>query len=291
MGLIAQLDETIPVPLLGKRYDDSLLNAGSLALLDFSHPLTGVNSVPANGALINNIAWKQAQALLGLGTQSTLSWGFANNLTVTDGLVELTPKKGLHVITSQTTMAANRRMRINFPDPIRRYLADNPTRKIYFSIWARYTRLAMNGAVLNDKHNLAMLYDSALGSASKWAFWMQNNSNYIGAGKSLGANTPTPVLGNFYRNLAVDGWTGGSSSGTITAALTGYVKVGEDSPNVTLEVNKSPSMIIYRVYLEDLTASGRSYAQADADDLARYTRAFSTGRFVGDTFTNPATLP
>lgn len=56
--------------------------------------------------------------------------------------------------------------------------------------------------------------------------------------------------------------------------------------------NNAPSFVFYRTYLEDLTLSGRTYAQVSAADLALYNAAFGAGgRYAGDTFTDPATLP
>jgi hypothetical protein len=42
-----------------------------------------------------------------------------------------------------------------------------------------------------------------------------------------------------------------------------------------------------------LTVSGRTYAEVDAIDHALYTREVLTpgGRYYGDTYTDPATLP
>jgi hypothetical protein len=48
----------------------------------------------------------------------------------------------------------------------------------------------------------------------------------------------------------------------------------------------APSFILYRFYLEDLTVSGRSYAEVDAIDYALWQTDFGAGgRFAGDTFT------
>lgn len=50
--------------------------------------------------------------------------------------------------------------------------------------------------------------------------------------------------------------------------------------------------MIYRVYIEDLTVSGRTYAQVDSIDFALWQAAFAAGgKFYGDTYTDPSTLP
>lgn len=48
-----------------------------------------------------------------------------------------------------------------------------------------------------------------------------------------------------------------------------------------------------RAYVEDLTVSGRTYAEVDAIDHALYTKEVLTpgSRYYGDTFTDPATIP
>ena len=44
--------------------------------------------------------------------------------------------------------------------------------------------------------------------------------------------------------------------------------------------------------IEDLTVSGRTYAEVDALDYALYQAAFAAdGRYHGDTNTDPSTLP
>lgn len=54
----------------------------------------------------------------------------------------------------------------------------------------------------------------------------------------------------------------------------------------------SPSAIFYRFYLEDLTLSGRTWAEVDALDARLFASAFAPGgRYYADTFTDPATIP
>lgn len=56
-------------------------------------------------------------------------------------------------------------------------------------------------------------------------------------------------------------------------------------------MNQAPSWILYRAYLEDLTESGRTYAEVDAIDTAEYVKAFNPdGRYHDDLWTPPATL-
>ncbi|WP_171495393.1 hypothetical protein, partial [Acinetobacter soli] len=56
-------------------------------------------------------------------------------------------------------------------------------------------------------------------------------------------------------------------------------------------LNDVPSLIIYRIYIEDLNASGRTFAEVKAIDDAEFEKAFAVGgRFYGDTWSDPATI-
>lgn len=57
--------------------------------------------------------------------------------------------------------------------------------------------------------------------------------------------------------------------------------------------NVAPSWVVYSWHMCDLTVAGLTYAQADAIDLAEYTKQVLTpgGRYYGDTNTDPATIP
>lgn len=46
--------------------------------------------------------------------------------------------------------------------------------------------------------------------------------------------------------------------------------------------------MLYTLWIEDLTASGRTYAQSSAEGLALMGRGFNEGgEYCGDTFTSP----
>ncbi len=66
-----------------------------------------------------------------------------------------------------------------------------------------------------------------------------------------------------------------------------YLSAGADAA-----YNGHSSRVYYRFYLEDLTISGRTYAQVEALDKAVFDAAFAAGgRYNGDTWTSPTTLP
>jgi hypothetical protein len=82
-----------------------------------------------------------------------------------------------------------------------------------------------------------------------------------------------------------------AGSGDTVAAAAGSIIFGNGGSGSAL-TNQCPSDIFYRGYCEDLTVSGRTYADVDALDKALWDAAFAAGgRFAGDTFTAPSTFP
>lgn len=55
-------------------------------------------------------------------------------------------------------------------------------------------------------------------------------------------------------------------------------------------INATPSYIVYRVYIEDLNLSGRTFEEVKAIDDAEHAKAFANGgRFYDDTWSDPVT--
>jgi hypothetical protein len=281
-------DTTLPI-----LQTDPLIVPGTLLLVDFGRAEThSLDSVPAHGAQIGNIAWATAAAVLGSGSLSTLSPTFQNTFVgaPTMGLVERTPKKGLHVITSQTAMdSAGRYASITLPNALRDYLWTNlPGRTIYTSVWGRHTRMATQGTD-------AMAHFAATASPTanyvnllyRGALWVPTSGGTFVGQRSVPS---TGALGNWYAAGAQNGWTGtrpGTAAGSEAVFWFGARGAYEG-----FQRNAAASVIVYRIYMEDLTTSGRTFSAVDAADKALYDAAFgSGGRFASDSFTAVATLP
>lgn len=264
-------DTTLPVLRA-----DGILSAGSLALMDLSHSQGMVSGVPANGALIPNIAYAEAAAILGGGTASTLSTTFVNNAQSVDALFERTLKLGLQGIYSQVNQTTNGRgAQLNLAAPIRDYIIANKTHRFYISVWARRTRAAIGDQRFMEFGNGG----SYLGFMSRSAITSKvaGPSNQIG-----GLNT---VANRFVAMQAQAG-----SADTVSTPAASFV-FGNIGSGTALQ-NQCASDIFYRAYCEDLTVSGRTYAQVEAIDQALWTAAFAAGgRFNGDTYTEPSTFP
>ena len=62
-------------------------------------------------------------------------------------------------------------------------------------------------------------------------------------------------------------------------------------PLSSATANKAVDFVLYDFYLEDLTVSGRNFADVDALFAAKHAQIHGTnGRFVGDTWRDPASI-
>jgi hypothetical protein len=231
-----------------------------------------------------------AADVIGAGTENSLAGVFENTLVgePTMGVVERSSKFGLAVIASQVgNDTSNRHAGVAIPSDIMSYiLAQTPGHAFYVSIWGRHTRAATAsispigymGSSVNANNHAFVFYKQPSGSPS-------SGSAFVG-----GRSDPnSAATGNFFRNVAFDEYTGTEAS---LGSTSGGFWFGQRGIFSSLQRNGAASGIIYRIFIEDLTVSGRSYATLDAADKAAFDLAFASGgRFYNDTFTNPATLP
>jgi hypothetical protein len=273
--------------------NDPILVNGSLILLDAVNWASGV---PDNGAILRNIAAIEAGDI---GLTGELGGAVVYTGTLNDGTkgkVERTLKGAIHAIVSQSVdMTGNHGVDIELPTSIMQHMVSNPTHNFYFSQWRRLTRSSLSTSPEAAK---AFAY---IGRNTSTGYLMltQNGTtilpattNQLGRHSAIGEN----VQGNNFVNVA-----GKSNDGT-TPTIAQYSLPGTRSLAqfgvLALQNNYAPirkalqSWAIYRMYVEDLTISGRTHAQVDAIDYGLYQEAFGAGgRFAGDTFTSPSTIP
>lgn len=84
---------------------------------------------------------------------------------------------------------------------------------------------------------------------------------------------------------------------TLQAKLTGAgtskrkINIGGGTLEPYNATSGNPSWILYRIYIEDLSLSGRTYEQVKAIDDAEFAKAFAAGgKFFDDTWNDPATV-
>jgi hypothetical protein len=294
---VAVTDNNIPI-----LYPDPIMSTGSLMLVD------GSLSTPAdllNGSIMNNIAVDIAAAMVGSGNISTLSPYIVRGAAFSSpvGIAEITSKKGIHTIISQVNHTNNTTQNwgLHIPSLVRAYLYTNRSHKFYFSAWRRTTRVPASGldfakeAILFRDTNNYLTHEHS----SSNALFDGQFRPYGAAGKDGQRIATGMVLGNYIKNAAINTVTGDVVTGNGTASGADSEKGnalhaigGNLNAFTTGSNNKHSSFITYRIYIEDMTVSGRTYAELDALDYALYQAAFASGgKFYGDTFTDPSTLP
>lgn len=274
-------DDSLPV-----LRNDPLLSSGSLLLVDFGHSLGSVVGVPVRSDRLPNIAGDIAATVTGQADNALIMW--TNTApAATEMKMERTPKKGFHVIRSQVTDVAGTTACLRVPPGLLAYLLTNKTHSYYLSIWQEVTRTFTTNGSPNP--HITALAGVNIGNDKLFAITasgsVNGSTNLIGQSKNI---DPTAAVGDSKIQVAVNGISGTLTSFTYDTLFSfgGSLNAG----NTGLHVGGS--QILYRVYLEDLSVSGRDYATVKALDDALYAAAFATGgKFFGDTFTDPATLP
>lgn len=265
---------------------DQIEAPGSIFLFEPAHSMGLVTGVPGGNASVPNIMWAKAAALIGSGTQSSLAGTVADRSADSAlWLVERTTKGGIHGISTQAgAQVAQGAWVGRFPDAIRDYIRANlPAHTFYFSSWRKITRPGLFSNAPQSHYHLAnntndFLFHSASGVFVPTANSLNSPALYD---KDIAAGTNKFMAG------AVSAVTGAPA-----AAIPVDFGVGTFDAWSGANFNKAPSFVIYRVYCEDLTVSGRSFATVSALDKALFDAAFGVGgRYENDAYTDPATRP
>lgn len=266
--------------------DPILPDRGALLLLDASKPSGTWPSGATSGMTIPNLAAESARALTGNSLSGT--WDVATTGSIS---AARTSKGGMHVVAGlQSPLPSGNYARIAMPAALAEYVFENLTHSFYLSQWTRATRVPAAGSgappftasvAKSDSSYLASLYrDGTEVSAFPNA--------YFGTSQRLGYRMGTPAAGAANLNsVATAGWVGTKPVSSSEIQTLPFV-LGRSGP-VQATQQSQPSLILYRCYLEDLTASGRTFAEVDAADNAAFTREVLTsgGRYHGDTYNAP----
>jgi len=256
-----------------------ILTSGSLVLVEPA--VSWAAGVPANGSTVPNDAATQAATTIGSAAPTL---GFRSNLLGAGLVLERTAKGGLHGIVTQGA-STGAYSDIQFPSTVKSWLLANPTHDMYLSMWIDVTKVASSGTATSimGVHNIATSTTNLL------AFTGNTTAPANGAATALGARNRGPVtaVGTKLTNIAASDWSGTvpSTVGNMVASSAQWGEVGNINI-VTAARGTGASYVLYRMYLEDLTVSGRTYADVDALDNALYTEAFGAGgAYSGDTYT------
>lgn len=275
---------------------DKLESPGSIMLFDGKHQFGEFSGLPGIGSEVPNAVSSIAARLLGVTeSQTALKVLDASAEAPSIFKKERTLKGGIHgIITQSGGQASSQMYLIGAGDAVRNYIRDNPSHVFYVSIWQRVTRKALASSAAQSPFH----FTNSSGGTTNYRFHMQagqpfpsQSSPSVWRGSSnvpSAADKDVSDGTNRFTSLAVQG---NSGNGPVASDPLTF-GVGTFATWSSLNYNKAASRIIYRAYIEDLTVSGRTYAEVEAIDYALYQEAFAPGgKFYGDTYTDPATLP
>lgn len=270
-------------------YVDPIEAPGSLLLLDMTHPLSDLGAgAPVHGNSYPNLFATKAAPLLNTSdTSLSIVSVFAEP---SHGKVERSRMGGIHVIQSVTQDKSNAGFQLRLPAAIVDYFKANHTHQFYVSQWGKTTR-----AESSSQHSVG-----ALSGSTAFSFaWTLADSNTVGGGPTkLGLRAVAEEVAGVtnFRNVGVTNFGPDFRDAVIQPQSGALFEVGNFLvPNAgNGKRGLHGAQIFYRGYIEDLTVSGRTYAEVDAIDYAEYTKQVLTagGRYYGDTVpTDPSVLP
>lgn len=280
-------------------YDPIESREGSLFLWDAG--LSPLSSMPAIGASLPNLLSEFANAD---GKEFTFAKGGTSQAEHDSYLKrELTAKGGLHWIASQSRATdlptGGTYFGVKANTALKTHMANNimgATPSIFISIWDSVTRYVTKAT------GYAPLLAYVNNNTTNIAAYLQSDKTVI----ALGVPSPYPSVSklgltclnaniqnnpNFYQaNINRYGGTGITTSNDLFIG-TGQIPPYSGFIAANQAHNASPSYALYRIYIEDLSLSGRTFDQVRAIDEAEFIKAFGVGgRFYGDTWSDPATI-
>jgi hypothetical protein len=302
-------------PNLRKVADIDILESdGVLLLIEPNHPASQWTGVPMSGTTVENLFAAQAASIFGtseVNEHQVLNYANVTTGGTTYGKIERSTKGGLHGIFSQ---ADARVMEASGLAPyieifasagLQAWMYTHPDNDIYISVWGQITRPHRVGTV-----DTTFVTDGLLpqvffraGTTGRRFQLLANSVSSLITSPSLGyEHGSTLANGAVFASagssgFAAEGHTPPSSATAMDNTLLAMGGIGAYAlvrSGATTTKARWPSWIFYRLFIEDLTISGRTYAEVHAIDKDMYTRRVLTpgGRYYGDTApTNPTTIP
>jgi hypothetical protein len=278
-------DTSLPILL-----DDPILPVnGALLLADvFTDASAGVPTK------LKNIAAPQASTLLNT-SEAALDFEYQVLGSITDAQVMTyrTPKRGVQGIVSRVNQnpTQNTGKTYNIPQAILNYLVDHPTNSIFYSVWSLPVNAPtppQNGP-LGVGHKETTSYHTFV---FKTGTYPNNKPNsYFKPTSNLNGSIGLPRIDS----LEVRSFNNGTTTVVAPPAkssMKGTVGWGRVNEMNAFSLSTDFSFVFYRLYIEDLTVSGRDFATVSAIDQALHTAAFGAGgKFAADTYKPITDLP
>lgn len=275
-------------------------NGGALLLVEPGAPNgLGFAGVPANGSAVPNIAKSQALAAISGATEAAVTPALGYGTFIPDGgstprgKIERTAKGGLHTIfrpadESVTTGLGqlHSEIRMTNAGPFVAFLeARKATDSFFWTSW--FVDTYIPSGILNTYDDVLHAHSNTAASGN----YMIRQGSVQSQNADLGSkNAANAVNVATYASAGTNDAVGTSPLQALVTMLTGIYGSLNTYNGGGSTYGKHRSRAHYLVYLEDLTISGRTYAQVEAINAAAHAAAFGPkGRYAGDTWTNPAT--
>lgn len=283
---------------------DDILSKGSLMLVDPTSPISAWPAgVPEDNYRLPNLADATASRIIS-GDIRPFVKKEAN--MAAGSFIERTAKGGLRVgvASGQTVLSG---ANLVMPDPILQYILNNQSHEFYFSTWSYVTQSAQSTSTDEPHLHIYRGVDQGYPRGGVASISAQGNWDRPTGGNQTGrySNNPNNV-GSQFRNIAGHVFGQKNSAGdplTISdfpqnkhKSLASFGPANDESlytasssvgPGVG---RKLQSWNMYRVYIEDLTVSNRSYSTVHNIDIGLFNKEVvnSGGRYFGDSWTaNP----
>lgn len=259
---------------------DGIESSGSLLLVEPGHSADPWIGVPVTTSRVPNLLRSSADTVTG---KATMDGALVRSAVAGKGAVERTAKGGLHVITKPTaTLASDSSLTIKIPDAVADHISTNYSHRYFVSVWAR-TTAAKQSTISNPAIPIMALQ-------SQTAFGVELRNTAPGARSAANVNSPynyADAVGQYRLNAEVTALAG-PLGGTAPFFVQNLLQAGNAMTGTIADFGKMGSYVFYRGYIEDLTVSGRTYAQCEALDASLHAQAFGVGgRYYGDTYTAP----
>lgn len=215
---------------------------------------------------------------------------------------ELTAKGGIHFIVSQsavTSKSINDGIYLQPTTDLAQKLLDKlltGNANLYVSIWTKHTRKVIKsdgaaGLILwlaNNTTNQVCLMTQAMPKVDGVSGNVENSVSKLNLDSRKDAIVNES---NYYQFVIKKHANTAPSLAQRLKIGSGVVQPYSGSIGSNQAFNATPSYIVYRIYIEDLDLSGRTFEQVKAIDDAEHAKAFAEGgRFHGDTWSNPASV-
>lgn len=273
-------------------YDDIDSKSGSLFLWD-----AGLQSTDFTiGAEIPNLLESYP---LASGKKFILEKGSADQTQHDLQLkIQKTSKGGLHLIGAQASSVSSSgspvfyalKSQAELNEYLFNQLKSNPN--LYVSVWQRLTRKATDAVGMYSPN---LIYAASNTANSVFEMGKNSTTPSVSTTSVKEAKITTSAIDDLTvgkENLIKMNILGERGTGLDLNTRAMYFGTGALPPYSRSQTfNTIQSLIIYRIYVEDLNASGRTYEQVKAIDDAEFEKAFAVGgRFHGDAWSDPITV-